>query len=102
MTNRFSDLSGLPLFSDSKWQVNASSDFEKKISRLPQKQRILILKALAELEESGPSHRNIKKLQARPEWSMRVGSYRVILRVDFVHRQMLAVDAGSRGDIYKK
>ncbi len=102
MTKKFIDLSGSSSPSDSKWQVNASSDFEKKLFRLPQKQQTLILKALVELEESGSSHRNIKKLQARPEWSLRVGSYRVIFRVDFFNKKFLALEVGSRGDIYKK
>ena len=102
MTKKFIDLTGPSFPSDSKWQVNASSDFEKKLFRLPKKQQTLILKALVELEESGPSHRNIKKLQARPEWSLRIGGIRVILRVDFPKKQFLAVEVGSRGDIYKK
>lgn len=102
MTKKFFDLSGSSFPSSSRWKVNVSSDFEKKLFRLTQRQQVLILKALVELETSGHSHRNIKKLQARPDWSLRIGGIRVILRVDFANKQFLAVEVGSRGDIYKK
>ncbi len=102
MTRNPSNLSDFSRSSGSGWQVYISSDCDKKLCRLSRKQRERIQKALVELEKTGPSHRNIKKLQARPEWSLRVGGKRVILRIDFVNKQFLAVDLGSRGDVYKK
>lgn len=37
----------------------------------------------------------------RPEWSLRVGSWRALLRVDDKARTVVILTAGPRGDVYK-
>lgn len=59
------------------------------------------LKAIAKLPDEG----DIKRLQGHknPElFRLRVGDYRIIYTVDNGELVVLIVDAGNRGDIYKR
>ncbi|MEW6227214.1 MAG: type II toxin-antitoxin system RelE/ParE family toxin [Bacillota bacterium] len=83
-----------------EWRVEVSEQAEKQIARLPRPGRERVLRGLERLEK-GPYHQNVKPLKARAEWSLRVGGWRALLRVDHQTRVIVVVAIDSRGDIYK-
>lgn len=72
------------------------------LEKLPLAERQRILDALQVLQTGEFSTIDVKPLQGRPGWRLRVGSYRVLFLVDLKHRVYLVTKIGSRGDIYKK
>lgn len=85
---------------DPAWRVEISSSVEKKLSKLPGPERGRIFKALERLEEN-PFQQDVKKFKAGPFWRLRVGRWRVILRVDKGNFVIVAARLGARGDVYK-
>ena len=72
----------------------------KTIERLPAKEQARIKAALDRILIE-PDRLDLKPLHGRPEWRLRVGRWRVLLRLDQAAHAIVAVDAGPRGDIYK-
>lgn len=60
-----------------------------------------ILDALAQLEHD-PFAMQVKPLQGRPEWSLRVGGYRVLLRIERDEHRLVVTRIGPRGDVHKR
>ena len=83
----------------SQWQVIITPNVKKRLAKLSRPERLL--RALIDLEED-PFHQNVKSLKGRPEWRLRVGPWRVLLRVDSANLVIVALALGTRGDIYKK
>ena len=83
---------------DRPWRVEVSPRVKKRIARIPERERILT--AILALRE-GPTAGDTKTLHGRPEWRLRVGRWRVLLRIDREARVIWATAAGPRGDIYK-
>lgn len=72
---------------------------KKFIDRLPMPDRRRIATAIAQL----PNGADIKKLKGHEGLlRLRVGDYRIIYRVDNGRFIVLVVDAGNRGEIYKR
>lgn len=72
---------------------------KKFIDKLPMNERKRIVCAIELL----PNGEDIKKLKGYDElFRLRVGEYRIIYSVDNGKLIVYVVDAGSRGDIYKK
>jgi mRNA interferase RelE/StbE len=44
---------------------------------------------------------DLKPLKGRDEARLRVGDYRVILKIDAENKQIVVTKIGSRGDVYK-
>ena len=66
----------------------------KTLKRLPRNQAERIIVAIGKLPSG-----DVKRLQGRPEYRLRVGSWRVIFLME---PEMITVtDIGSRGDIYR-
>ena len=85
----------------SQWQVIITPNVKKRLAKLSRPERERLLRALIDLEED-PFHQNVKSLKGRPEWRLRVGPWRVLLRVDSANLVIVALALGTRGDIYKK
>ncbi|MBI5185309.1 MAG: type II toxin-antitoxin system RelE/ParE family toxin [Nitrospinae bacterium] len=81
------------------WRVEINHQFEKKLSKLPRPDREQILAALEKLEQVPLTL--AKSLKGRSDWRLRVGNWRILLRVDKKMRVIIAYDLGPRGDIYK-
>lgn len=60
-----------------------------------------MLDAFARLERD-PFALQVKPLHGRPEWSLRVGESRVLLRVEREERRLVVTRIGPRGDVYKR
>jgi len=85
----------------SQWQVIITPNVKKRLSRLSRPERERLLQALIDLEED-PFHQDVKSLKGRPEWRLRVGQWRVLLRMDNANLVIVALALGTRGDVYKK
>ncbi len=74
---------------------------EKFIVKLPKPEKERVLKAIYKLPEGN----DIKELQGKKNkglFRLRIGDYRIIYTVDNGKLTVLVIDAGNRGDIYKK
>ena len=81
------------------WRLEIQHLFEKKLSKLPRPEREQILSALEKLEQKPlPLAQSLK---GRTDWRLRVGHWRILLRVDKKMRVIIAYDLGPRGDVYK-
>ena len=68
------------------------------LSNLPKQDKVRLLKAVYELPKG-----DIKPMQGYDEYfRLRVGDYRIIYTVDNGKLVICVVDAGNRGNIYKK
>ena len=85
----------------SQWQVIITPNVKKRLSKLSRPERERLLQALIDLEKD-PFHQDVKSLKGRPEWRLRVGPWRVLLRVDSANLVIVALALGTRGDVYKK
>lgn len=84
-----------------KYTIVIEKPAEKFIMRLAQPEKERVLKAIHELPYKG----DIKRLQGKKSLGMyrlRVGSYRIIYTVDNGKLVICVVDAGNRGDVYKR
>lgn len=82
------------------WRVSILPPVKKKLARLPEGDRERILRALLALS-AGPVAGDMKPLRGRPEWRLRVGGWRVLLRVLPDEQIIIALHLGPRGDVYK-
>lgn len=72
---------------------------KKFIDRLPQTEKKRLVSAIELL----PKGENIKPLKGYENlFRLRVGDYRVIYTIDNGELTIMVIDAGSRGDIYKR
>jgi mRNA interferase RelE/StbE len=83
-----------------EWRVVLLRPARRYLERLPRRERERILDALDKLQQD-PTRASVKPLEGRPEWSLRVGGRRVLLRVDRTTRLFVVTEIGPRGDIYK-
>jgi len=74
----------------------------KALAKLPADVRHRIQEALRQLaEDANTGKLDVKALQGRDGFRLRVGQWRVIYQKDDSAMIILVVDVGSRGDIYK-
>lgn len=74
---------------------------EKFILKQPKEQQERLFKAIRKLPHEG----DIKRLQGKNSKGfnrLRVGDYRVIFRMEQDQLIVCVIDAGNRGDIYKR
>ena len=83
-----------------QWQVLVLRRARNYLERLPAEDRRRILDALDKLANDPPSA-PVKKLKGRPEWSLHVGTRRVLFLPDKRARLIVVTDIGPRGDVYK-
>lgn len=74
---------------------------EKFIVKLPKPEKERVLKAIKQLPE-GNDIKELKGKKNKGLYRLRVGDYRIIYSVDNGKLIVYIVDAGNRGDIYKR
>lgn len=84
-----------------RWKVIVRGKISNRFKRLPEKEQARIKKVINRFIED-PRSVQIKALKARPEWSLRIGRWRVLLRIDYNKNIIFITDFGPRGDVYKK
>lgn len=81
------------------YQIVIKKKAKKFIDKLPTNEKKRIVAAIVQL----PNGEDIKKLKGHSELlRLRVGEYRIIYSVDNGKLVVYIVDAGNRGDIYKR
>ncbi|MCD8109126.1 MAG: type II toxin-antitoxin system RelE/ParE family toxin [Clostridiales bacterium] len=81
------------------YQIILKKRAKKFIGDLPRNERERIV---AEIEKL-PDGEDIKPMQGHKNlFRLRVGSYRILYTVDNNQYIVLVIDAGNRGDIYKR
>ena len=81
------------------WRLEIHHLFDKKLAKLSRPDRQQILSALEKLQQA--PFPLVKSLKGRADWRLRVGNWRILLRVDRKMRVIIAYDLGPRGDVYK-
>ncbi len=74
---------------------------QKFIVKLPKKEKERVLKAIYQLPE-GNDIKELKGKQNKGLYRLRIGDYRVIYTINNGKLIVCVIDAGNRGDIYKK
>lgn len=74
---------------------------EKFIVKLPKPEKERVLKAIYQLPE-GNDIRELKGRKNKGLYRLRVGDYRIIYTIDNGKLIVCIIDAGNRGDIYKR
>ena len=84
------------------WKVVISKRAEKTLAALPKNLRERIMHGITRLE-AGPyqSGLDIKPLAGRPEWRLRIGSWRVLFQIFNAEIRIIVVSISPRGDAYK-
>ncbi len=81
------------------YQIFLKKRAKKFIDALPLHEKKRVVDAIERL----PNGEDIKTLKGHPDLlRLRVGSYRIIYTVNNGELTILVIDAGNRGDIYKK
>jgi len=83
-----------------EWRVVLLRPARRYLERLPRPDQERILDALEALQ-ADPCSAPVKPLKGRPEWSLRIGGFRAVLRVDRENRLLVVTLIGPRGDAYK-
>ena len=84
------------------WKVVISKRAEKTLAALPKHLRERIMQGISRLK-NGPyqSGLDIKPLTGRPEWRLRIGSWRVLFQIFNAEIRIIVVSISPRGDAYK-
>lgn len=81
------------------YQIIIRKKAKKFIDRLPINEKRRVVSAIEQL----PNGEDIKRVQGHDELlRLRVGDYRIIYTIDNGKLIVCVVDAGNRGDIYKR
>lgn len=81
-----------------QYQIFIEKRAQKFIQKLPKPDKERLLKAIYNLPNG-----DIKQMQGHPDYKrLRIGSYRVIYTIDNGKFIICVVDAGNRGEIYKR
>ncbi len=81
------------------YRVVLKKSAKKFIDRLPRNEKVRIVSAIEQL----PNGEDIKQVKGYPGMlRLRVGDYRIIYTVDHGELVVYVIDAGPRGQIYKR
>ena len=82
------------------WKVIILPKAEKRLERMPRQERERILKFLYELRDD-PFRHAFKPLQDQPLCRLRLGSWRILCRVERKEMNIYVLTIRPRGDVYK-
>jgi len=81
-----------------KYKIEIEKRAKKFIEKQPRNQQIRLISAISHLPEEG----DIKPLKGEIGFfRLRVGTYRIIFKVEHDVLTVIVTDAGNRGQIYK-
>jgi|ADurb_Total_1213_FD_contig_31_2268854_length_425_multi_2_in_0_out_0_1 mRNA interferase RelE/StbE len=84
-----------------KYELVLKREAAKYLGGLDKPTRLRIKKALESLSKSPPEG-DIVPMKGMEDWfRLRVGSFRIIFRVDDEEQRIIIASIGPRGDIYK-
>jgi len=82
------------------WQYRILKPAERYLKRIQPEKRQRIFDELDKLLVD-PTQVDFKKLKGRDGYRLRVGDYRVLIKVQRHERLFIVTNIGPRGDIYK-
>jgi mRNA interferase RelE/StbE len=82
------------------WEYIFTNPAKKYLKRLTPDNQKRVFKALQNLLIDS-SLVDFKPLKSRPETRIRVGDYRILLRIEAENKRIIITQIGPRGDIYK-
>lgn len=82
------------------WQYLVLKPAQRYLERMQRVDQERIVNALDTLI-TAPMTLDLKPLQGRPEWRLRVGKYRILFVKDEDSKTYLVTTIRSRGDVYK-
>lgn len=82
--------------------IEFSKEASKVLARMPRDLRELLMRKI-EVVAADPygAHGNVKRLQGRPEFRLRVHDWRVVYRVLDDRVVLLVIKIGVRGQVYE-
>ncbi|MBR1437164.1 MAG: type II toxin-antitoxin system RelE/ParE family toxin [Synergistaceae bacterium] len=83
------------------WTVITGKPVKRKLDRIPNPDNERIKKAIRDLEVN-PEELDIKPLAGRDEHRLRVGNWRLIMKISEEDKMIFIRTLASRGDVYKK
>lgn len=83
------------------YAIEYSKQARKTLKGMPTNIRILILSKIEELAADPFSANNVKKLEGRDGYRLRVGNWRVIYEVNGNSIVLYVVAIGARGGVYQ-
>ena len=86
-----------------KYQIEITEKIEKKVTKLPKKDKERIIEAIDSLT-GNPRPDNCKKLKGNnkpPLYRIRAGNYRIVYSIQDEVLLILVVEVGHRKDVYK-
>ena len=86
---------------DARWAIRFEPRAERDLSRLDRPVARRVIAALDRLLERDPSV-DVRRLRGSDEWRLRVGDWRVRLRLDFDERTVIVVRILPRGRAYDR
>ena len=84
-----------------KYTIVIEKPAEKFIVKLPKPEKERLLKAIHQLPD-GNDIKELKGKKTKGLYRLRIGDYRIIYMIDNGKLIVCVVDAGNRGDIYKR
>jgi mRNA interferase RelE/StbE len=84
-----------------KYEIEFRPDAKKALAKIAKRDRLRIEGAIELLSEN-PFPPSSKKLRVRPEYSLRVGDYRILYQVIKNRMIIEVITLGHRKEIYKK
>ena len=84
------------------WEVVIGKRAEKTLGSLPKPLRERIIQGINRLK-AGPyqSGLDVKPLNGRPEWRLRIGDWRVLFQVYETEIRIIVISVSPRGGAYK-
>ncbi len=82
------------------WQVIVLARAKKRLQKMPQQERERFVMAFRQLQ-ADPFLQDIRQLKGRPEYRLRIGSWRALVRIDQESKTVYITELGPRGDVYK-
>ncbi len=85
------------------WTVIAGKVVKRRLERIPDPDNKRIKQALIDLkDEQKREQLDIKPLVGTDEHRLRIGGWRLIMKINEEEKQIFIRALGSRGDVYKK
>lgn len=84
------------------YRVSYKKKAIRTLARMPARMRARFEMAFAALaQDPAASGLDVKRLQGRDGYRLRIGDWRALYELDEGHLVILVIDVGSRGDVYK-
>ena len=85
------------------WTVTAGKTVKRRLDRIPNPDNKRIRQAIVDLsDERKREQLDIKPLVGTDEYRMRIGSWRLIIKINEEQKTIFIRALASRGDVYKK